>query len=146
MQFTINLLRLLLGLLVCREIIGRMPIYGEPFSGCAVRGFATLQPGCTVWLDVLLGFGIVLSVAIIGPNGWRPQYWGFAIAVLVASLGGLSAISTVDYLEVFSYPASMLFYWKGAGLGTVLGGLLGVGFHYLLLRIRSAVGRRRPQV
>ena len=146
MQFTINLLRLLLGLLVCKELIWRMPSYGEPFWGCAVRGFATLQPGCTVWLDVLLGFGIVFSVAIIGPNGWRPQYWGFAIAVLVASMRGLSAIVWGDYYYVLHDPASIVVYWKGAGLATVLGGLLGVGFHYLLLRIRSAVGRRRPQV
>ncbi len=146
MKSIINLLRLLLGIVVGIAFTAVIPIYSEPFVGCAVRGFATLQPGCTLWLDVLLGFGFVFCVAIIGPNSWRPQLWAFAFVVLVASMGGLSAISSGDHLYVFSHPANMVFYWKGAGLATFLGGLLGVGFHYLLLHICTIVGRGRPQV
>lgn len=146
MRSIINLLRLLLGIVVAIVLMAGMPIYDEPFGGCITRGFATLERGCTLWLDVLLGFGIVFLVACVGPNSWRPQFWGFAIVIIVASMGGYAAFNTGIHLDIFWNPSIMVYYWKGAGVATVLGGLLGVGFHYLLLYIRSIIDRGRTQV
>ena len=123
--------------------MGMITIYNLALGGCTGNGFATLQRGCTLWLDVLLGFVIVLSVAVIGPNRWRLQFWGFAVVALVASIGGLSAISSGDCSYVFSDPAGVFFYWQGAGLATFLGGLLGLAISHLLLHIRSEFSRRR---
>lgn len=146
MRSIINLLRLLLGIVVGMALMAVMPIYHEPFGGCKTHGFATLELGCTLWLDVLLGFGIVFLVACVGPNSWRPQFWGFAIVIILASMGGSSAIKTGIHLDIFSNPSRMVFFWRGAGVATFLGGLSGVGFYYLVLYIRSVIDRRRTQV
>lgn len=149
MRSIINLLRLLLGIVVGMALIAVMPIYDEPFSGCMTHGFTTLERGCTLWFDVLLGFGIVFVVASVGPNSWRPQFWGFAIVIILAIMGGSSGLWTITrgmLLDILSHPSIMVYYWKGAGVATFLGGLLGVGFHYLLLYIRSIIDRARTQV
>ncbi len=124
-------LRLLLCIVISIVFMAAMPIYDEPFGGCKTRGFATLELGCTLWLDVLLGFSIVFLVACFGQTRWRPQLWGFAIVMVVASIGGLSAIKSGIYLNIFSHPDDMAFYWSGSGVATFFGGLLGVGFYYL---------------
>jgi hypothetical protein len=133
-----TLLRLILSILVGITLIAVMPIYDEPFGGCAIGGYITLDLGCTLWLDVLLGFVIVSIVSWIGPNCWQPHVWGMALVILVASLGGISAIKSGVYLDIVSHPANISYYWKEeASLATLLGGILGIGFYYLLLYARS---------
>lgn len=133
MRSVSKLFRLFLGILASIVLIAVMPIYDQPLGGCTSNGFATLELGCTLWLDVLLGFGVVFLVACIGPGGWRPQLWGMAIVFVAASIGGLPAIKSGVYLDAFSHPVNMVFYWKGAGIATFVGGLLGGGFYYLLI-------------
>jgi hypothetical protein len=59
-----------------------------------------------------------------------------ALVILVASLGGISAIKSGVYLDIVSYPANISYYWKKeASLATLLGGIFGIGFYYLLVYI-----------
>ena len=58
-------LRFSLSIAVGIAFIAAMPVYDEPFGGCTARGYATLELGCSLWFDVLLGFGIVFLVAFL---------------------------------------------------------------------------------
>jgi hypothetical protein len=132
MRFIISFSRMLLGIVVGTAFIGNVPLYDMPFTGCTSYGFVTLEVGCTLWFDVLIGFGFVFLVACIGPKRWQPQLWAGAAVIIVASLGGLSAIQSGLHLNIFSHPEHMIYLWMGPGLATFLGGLLGVGLYYLL--------------
>ena len=133
-----TVLRLILSVVVGLVFIALMPIYDEPFGGCQVEGFATLELGCSLWPDVLLGLGTVLLVAFIGPNQLRPYFWGLAIVTVVAVLGGPSGIKSGMHLDILSQPANLLFYWRGSGLAVFLGGLLGIGIFLGLARTLNA--------
>lgn len=138
MRSIIPFFRMLLGIVVGTAFIGNVPHYDMPFTGCTSYGFVTLEVGCTLWFDVLIGFGFVFLVACIGPNRWRPQLWAGAAVIIVASMGGLSAMQTGMHLDLFSRPENMVHLWMGPGLATFLGGALGVGLYYLLtLRLKS---------
>lgn len=132
MRSIIPYFRMLLGIVVGTAFIGNVPLYDMPFTGCASHGFVTLEAACTLWFDVLIGFGFVFLVACIGPNRWRSQLWAGAAVIIVASMGGLSAMKSGLHLDIFSHPENMVYLWMGPGLATFLGGLLGVGLYYLL--------------
>lgn len=132
MRSIIPFLGMLLGIVVGTAFIAAIPDYGAPFGGCASHGFATLELGCTLWLDVFRGFGFVFLVACIGPNRWRPQLWAGGVVIIVASMGGLSAMKSGLHLDIFSHPENIVYHWTGTSLAIFLGGLLGVVLHYLL--------------
>lgn len=127
-----SVLRLFLGIVTGLIFMAVLPIYNEPFGGCQSRGFTTLELGCSLWPDALLGFGTVLLVAFVGPNRMRPHFWGLAMITVVAIFGGPSAIKSGMYLDIWSQPTNMAFYWKGSSVAIFLGGLVGTGTFYFL--------------
>ncbi|MGB1800281.1 MAG: hypothetical protein ACPHLK_05570 [Gammaproteobacteria bacterium] len=133
-----NLLRIVISILVCIAFVGVIPIYDQPFDGCKTYGFVTLELGCTLWLDVLVGLGIVFFFILIVPRHLKPHLLGGTIVIILAGLGGLPAIKSVVYLDVLSHPDYMIFYWQRSGLATVLGGLLGIWLYYILLKLSKS--------
>jgi hypothetical protein len=133
----VDALRLFAGTLLGLLSTGLMPLYNQPYGGCPVRGFATMENGCSSWPDLFVGMWVVLVVACIGPNRLRPHLWGLAVVAVVAALGGPLAISEGMHLSIVR-PDEMMYYWRGAGLALLLGGLLGSALFDLCLRCSSA--------
>jgi hypothetical protein len=133
MRACVDVLRVVAGAMLGLVLMGLMPLYNQPYGGCPVRGFATMERGCSSWPDFLVGMMIVLVVALIGPNRLRPQLWGLVVVMILAVPGGPLAIKQGMHLNLLR-PDEMMYYWSGAGLALFLGGLLGSGMFALCLR------------
>ena len=120
------LLRIILSVVVAIGFLALLPVYDEPFGGCQVPAYLTLDPACSAWLDFGAGFGAVLLLAILGPSESRPHLWDLAVVILLAALGGVSAVKSGAYLSFWSDPASLVALWRETGFAIALGGVAGV--------------------
>ena len=93
-------LRVLVALSLAVWWVSLLPIHSEPFSGCEVRGFLTLQSGCSDWPQFLRGFGLVLIAGVIAPGKFKPQYLALITVLLVAPFAGFEGLRLGLHLDV----------------------------------------------
>lgn len=145
-QPAVDALKVLLSVMVGLAFMAIMPIYDEPFGGCQDRRFITLVRGCSLWPDFLIGLGVVLLVASLGPNRRLTHLWGVGVVTAVAVLGGPGAIKAGIHLDLWSQPSNLIFYWRGSGMALVLGGLVGSGLLMIiphwLRRLKQKAAKR----
>lgn len=86
--------RVVAGITLAFFWIAVIPVYGEPFDGCKVSGYLTLQLGCSVWPQFISGFGFVLIAAVIAPSKARLHYVAVVVIVVITLLGGFEGLKT----------------------------------------------------
>lgn len=127
MKKLLDSFRMLLGIILGLAFLGIIPIRSQPFPGCDSVGYSTLVLGCTSWVYLFSGLGMVLLISVIGPKKMKPHFWGLVMVILLSLFGGTEAIKHGDYVDIFSNPEAMLYYWRWVAVPMTLGAVIACG-------------------
>lgn len=141
MRKLLDSFRMLLGIILELAFLGTIPIRSQPFSGCDSIGYSTLVLGCTSWVYLFSGFGMVLLISVIGPKRMKPHFWGLMIVIFLSLFGGAEAIKHGDYIDIFNNPEAMLYYWRWVTVPMTLGAVIAYG---IIIAINYTLRKKIP--
>ena len=82
-------------------LIGLIPIYGEPFSGCSSSGYSTWELGCSAWPKFLTGFVFIGALVVLAVHKKALATVGLVIVFAVTLTGGIGLVGTGEELVYF---------------------------------------------
>ena len=88
-------------IIVALILIGLIPIYGEPFSGCSLSGYSTWVLGCSAWPKFLTGFIFLGSLVVLAFHKKALATVGLVIVFAVVLAGGIGLLGTGEELIYF---------------------------------------------
>ena len=130
-QNIINSLRIVFALMCSVAWFGFIPVYGEDFGGCEIRGFHTLETGCSSWPEFFRGFGVVFLFALITPRHIIFPLFAIVFVTILSLAGGAENLNIGE--NSLQYDLEHFLWLAGSQLPFLLGGFTGLlSSHYLI--------------
>ena len=123
-------MRLIIALVLSIAWAGSIPVYGMPFGGCDAYGYATLELGCSTWLEFIRGFGFVLIWLVVAPT----RTWLYFLVLLLLVM--LSVYQDVRFNGLTLLQSADGWYLALAqGFPILLGGLVALAIYSGVRRV-----------
>lgn len=77
-----------IGICLIAFLVASFPIFNEPFGGCAGYRVLTIEPGCSIWPEILLGSGVALVAWLTLSPFPLARYAVLALIIGMGLMGG----------------------------------------------------------